>query len=145
MNKATTLLSLTLGILAGIMGIEHGIGEVLEGYRPTDSVFILSWPDSAFFEIMSGEPAMTIIPNYLVTGLLAIFFSCVFLVVFVKPSLDRKINIVLFALLMLMLLTGGGFGPPILGIIAVLIALKRNSALKTWSKLPPKFHNVLST
>ncbi|HSL45894.1 MAG TPA: hypothetical protein VK897_20850 [Anaerolineales bacterium] len=144
MNKATAILSSTLGILAGIMGIEHGIGEVLEGYRPTDSVFILSWPDSAFFEIMSGEPAMTIVPNYLVTGLLAIFFSCVFLVVFVKPSLDRKPNIVLFALLILMLLTGGGFGPPILGIIAVLIALKRNSPLKTWSKLHPKYHSVLS-
>ncbi len=73
MNKATRTLYLTLGILAGIMGIEHGIGETLEGYRPTESVFILSWPDSSFFEIMAGEPAMTIIPNYLVTGLLAIF------------------------------------------------------------------------
>jgi hypothetical protein len=125
------------------MGIEHGIGEVLEGYRPTDGVFILSWPDSKFFEIMSGEPAMTIIPNYLVTGLLAIFFSCVFLVVFVK-HLNRKAHIVLFALLILILLTGGGFGPPLLGIIAVLIALKRNSPLKTWSKLHPKFHNVLN-
>ena len=144
MNKATTTLFLTLGVLAGIMGIEHGIGEVLEGYRPTDSLFILSWPDSAFFEIMSGEPAMTIIPNYLVTGLLAIFFSCVFLTMFVKPSLDRKAIIVLLALLILMLLVGGGFGPPILGIIAVLIALKRNSPLKTWSKLPSKLHRVLS-
>ena len=46
MNKVTATLYLTLGILAGIMEIEHGIGEVLEGYRPTDGVFILSWPDS---------------------------------------------------------------------------------------------------
>jgi hypothetical protein len=144
MNKATTTLFLTLGILAGIMGIEHGIGEVLEGYRPTDSVFILSWPDSAFFEIMSGEPAMTIIPNYLITGLLAIFFSCVFLVVLVRSSLDRKAIALLFTLLILMLLTGGGFGPPILGIIAILIALKRNSPLRLWSKLPSHLHSALS-
>ena len=144
MNKTTTTLFLTLGVLAGIMGIEHGIGEVLEGYRPTDSVFILSWPDTPFFEIMSGEPAMTIIPNYLVTGLLAIFFSCVFLVVLLKPSPDRKAIIVLFTLLIFMLLAGGGFGPPILGMIVVLIALKRNSPLKIWSKLPSKVHSVLS-
>lgn len=130
MNKATKTLYLTLGILAGIMGIEHGIGELLEGFRPIDSVFILSWPDSTFFEIMSGEPAMTIIPNYLVTGLLAIFFSGIFLVVLVKPNLNRKAIIILFILLFLMLLTGGGFGPPALGFIAVLIALKRNSPLK---------------
>lgn len=143
MNKATTTLFLTLGVLAGIMGIEHGIGEALEGYKPTDGVFILSWPDSAFFEIMAGEPAMTIIPNYLVTGLLAIFFSGVFLIVLVKSDLDGKAIIILFALLALMLLTGAGFGPPILGVIAVLIALKRNSPLKTWSKLPSKFNRVL--
>ena len=126
------------------MGIEHGIGEVLEGYRPTESIFILSWPTSAFFEIMAGEPAMTLIPNYLVTGLLAILFSSIFLVVLVKPGLDRKAITILFTLLILMLLTGGGFGPPLLGIIAVLIALKRNSPLKTWSKLPSKLHRVLS-
>ena len=144
MNRATTTLFITLGILAGFMGIEHGIGEVLEGYRPTESLFILSWPDSAFFEIMSGEPAMTIVPNYLVTGLLAILFSGVFLVVLVKSSLDRKAIIVLFAILILMLLTGGGFGPPILGTIAVLLAIKKNSPLKTWSKLPSKFHRVFS-
>ncbi len=143
MNKATTTLFLTLGILAGIMGIEHGIGEVLQGNRPTDSVFILSWPDSAFFEIMSGEPAMTIIPNYLITGFLAMLFSCTFLVVLLKPSPNRKPFIILFALLFLMLLAGGGFGPPILGLIAVLIGLKRNSPLKTWSKLPQKLHRVL--
>ena len=143
MNKATTVLFLTLGILSGIMGVEHGIGEVLEGYRPTNSIFILSWPDSSFFEIMSGEPAMTIVPNYLVTGILAIFFSCVFLIAFIKLGHGGKSIFVLVALLILMLLTGGGFGPPILGAIAVLIAFKRNSSLKTWRKLPLKIHHLL--
>src|SRR5512146_1648701 len=123
MNKATTKLFLTLGVLAGIMGIEHGIGEVLEGNRPTNGVFILSWPDSAFFEIMAGEPAMTIIPNYLLTGLLAILLSCLFLAVLAKSSHNRRAIPLLFALLILMLLAGGGFGPPILGIIVFLIAL----------------------
>lgn len=144
MNKATTTLFLTLGTLAGLMGLEHGIGEVLEGYRPTESLFILSWSNSAFFEIMSGEPAMSIIPNYLFTGLAAILFSCIFLVVMAKLSLDRKPVRLLFALLVLMLLSGGGFGPPILGIIAVLISRKTNAPLRTWSRLPSKFHSVLS-
>ena len=144
MNKATRTLYLTLGILAGIMGIEHGIGEVLQGDRSTAGVFILSWPDTAFFEIMSGEPAMTIIPNYLVTGLFAIFFSSVFLVVLIKFDPNAKAIAALMILLVLMLLTGGGFGPPILGLIAVLIALKTNSPLKIWSRLPAKFHRVLS-
>lgn len=137
-------LFLTLGTLAGIMGIEHGLGEVLVGNRPTEGVFILSWPDSAFFEIMSGEPAMTMLPNYLLTVLLAILFSCVFLVVLMKSSRDGKAIAILFVLLLLMLLFGAGFGPPILGILAVLIGLKINSPLDTWSKLPVKLHSVLS-
>ena len=138
MNKVTSILFVTLGILAGIMGIEHGIGEVLEGDRPTNGLLILSWPDSAFFEIMAGEPAMTIIPNYLLTGLLAILFSGAFLVLLVMPGPDRKAIMILFALLILMLLFGGGFGPPVLGTIAVLIACKRNSPLNTWSRLPTR-------
>src|SRR5690606_30241208 len=99
---------------------------------------------STFFEIMSGEPAMSIIPNYLITGLLAIIFSIAFLVVLTKPDLDGKTTTTLLILMVLMLLTGGGFGPPLLGVIAVLIALKINSPLKSWSKLPSKIHNVLS-
>lgn len=144
MNRATTKLFLTLGILAGIMGIEHGIGEVLEGNRPTDGIFILSWPDSAFFEIMAGEPAMTLIPNYLPTGLLAILFSGLFLTVLARLSFHRRAIPLLCALLIFMLLVGGGFGPPILGMIAVLVSLKTDSPLKLWSRLPATLHRILS-
>ena len=143
MNPSTRILYLTLAIIAGIMGIEHGIGEMLQGYRPTESVFILSWPGSPFFKIMSGEPAMTIVPNYLITGLLAILFSASFLVVFIKSRLNKQAITILFILLILMLLTGAGFGPPVVGLIAVLIALKRNSPLKTWNKLPVRVHRIL--
>jgi len=144
MNNKTKTLALTLGILAGIMGIEHGIGEVLEGNRPTESIFILSWPDSAFFKIMSGEPAMPFIPNYLLTGLITILLSLIFLVILIKTSLDRKSIGVLFVLLIMLLSAGGGFGPPILGAIALLVALKQDSQLRSWSKLPVKLHRILS-
>lgn len=144
MNKATHTLSLTLGLLAGLMGIEHGIGEVLAGNRPTGGLFILSWPDSTFFEIMGGEPAMTLVPNYMITGLLAILFSCAFLALFVQPHRDGKTNALLFVLLILMLLSGGGFGPPITGIIAVLISFKTDSRLETWRRLPAGLHRALS-
>jgi hypothetical protein len=143
-NKATKILYLTLGSLAGLMGIEHGLGEVLQGSRATNGIFILSWPDSKFFKIMSGEPAMTLIPNYLITGLLAILFSALFLYVLLRPTLKNRHIRLLGALLILMLLGGAGFGPPLLGTIAVLIALKRNSPLKTWQKLPEKVHRSLA-
>ena len=144
MNKSTLTLAKILAILAGIMGIEHGLGEVLEGNQPTEGVFILSWPDAAFFEIMSGEPALTIIPNYLITGLLAILFSALFLALVVSLHLRRKSLPYLGGLLMLMLLTGAGFGPPLLGTIAVLIALKGDAQLETWSRLAQKWHRAFT-
>ncbi len=144
MNKATRSLAMALAILAGVMGIEHGLGEALQGSQPIDGVLILSWPDSAFFEIMSGEPAMTVIPNTLITGILAMFFSGVFLGVVLRFRLRRQSLPFLGGLLLLMLLTGGGFGPPILGTIAVLIALKVDAPLRAWQKLPQRLQVVFS-
>jgi hypothetical protein len=75
---------------------------------------------------------------------LTMIFLDAFLARLVKPGFDGKAIPFLFVLLILMLLTGGGFGPPILGVIAVLIALKRDSPLRTWSKLPSRIQGTLS-
>jgi hypothetical protein len=144
MNRATATFSKTLAILAGVTGIVHGIGEVLQGFRPTESLVIQSWPDSRFFEILSGEPAMTIFPNYFLAGLFAIFFSTVFLALFLKSDNSKKAILIHFSLLLAMLLSGAGFGPPLVGFFAQLIALKKDSALESWSKLPIKFYRILS-
>jgi len=144
MLKSTRILVTTLGILTGIMGIEHGIGEARQGLRPVNGVFILSWPDSPFFAIMSGEPAMTIFPTCLLTGLFAILFSCLLLVVLLVFIHKQFFIPVLLVLIILMLLSGAGFGPPLLGIIMILIALKLKSPLKVWRKLPAGLHSALA-
>ena len=75
MRNATNVTVATFGALAGLAGLEHGIGETLQGNRAPDGIMIVSWPGSAFFRIVAGEPAMTIVPNLLVTGILAILVS----------------------------------------------------------------------
>ena len=67
------------GVVVSIAGIEHGIGEILQGNHAPVGMMIESWPGSPFFRMLAGEPAMTIIPNLLVTGLLAIFTTLIFL------------------------------------------------------------------
>lgn len=66
---------------------------------------------------MAGEPAMTIVPSILVTGILAILFSLIFLVWATMFVQRKNGGLVLILLSIVMLLVGGGFGPPILGII----------------------------
>lgn len=132
MRTATRITVSTFGALAGLAGIEHGIGEVLQGNRATDGVMILSWPDSELFEILTGEPAMTLVPNLLVTGILAIVVSLTFLV-WATMFVGRKHGgLVLILLSVVMLVVGAGFGPPILGVIVGVAATGINAPLTWW-------------
>lgn len=132
MMNATRVTVSTFGAVAGLAGIEHGIGEVLQGNVAPEGVMILSWPDSEVFDILSGEPAMTIVPNLLVTGILAILVSLVFLVWAITFAQREHGGLVLILLSVGMLLAGGGFGPPILGVIVGVAATRINTPLRSW-------------
>lgn len=117
MKSAARLTISAFGVLAAIAGFEHGLGEILQGNRPPDGIMILSWPDSPFFQILSGEPAMTVIPDLLTSGVLTVLVSLAFLL-FVTTQVHKKLaGWVLLLMSILWLLVGGGFGPPILGLI----------------------------
>jgi hypothetical protein len=131
-RNATRVTVSTFGVLAGLAGIEHGIGEVLQGNVVPEGVMILSWPESELFEILSGEPAMTLVSSLLVSGILAIVVSLAFLVwatVFVG---GKHGGLVLILLSVVMLLVGAGFGPPILGVIVGAAATRINAPLRWW-------------
>ncbi len=48
MKSARRLVISTLGGLVGLAGIEHGIGEILQGSTAPAGLFILSWPEAPF-------------------------------------------------------------------------------------------------
>jgi hypothetical protein len=132
MNSATRLLISTFGALVGLIGIEHGIGEVLQGSIAPAGIMILSWPGSAFFNILAGEPALTILPNLLITGILAILFSLMFLVWAIAFVQRKNGGLILILLSIAMLLMGGGIFPPIFGIILGAAATRINAPLTWW-------------
>jgi hypothetical protein len=105
----------TMGALMGLAGIEHGIGEILQGNGTAAGMMIRSWPDAAFFQSLNGEPAMTILPNLLITGILAVLFSALFTGWAIFFARRKQGGLVLILLALLMLLFGGGIFPPILG------------------------------
>lgn len=106
-----------MGAWMGAAGVEHGVGEILQGSVVPEGIMILSWPDSAFFQSLSGEPAMTIIPDMLVTGILAVLISLLFAAWSVFFSTRRHGGRVMMLLALLMLLFGGGIFPPLLGLL----------------------------
>lgn len=127
MASATRVTVATFGVLAALAGIEHGIGEMLQGNVAPAGTMILSWQDSALFRVVNGEPAMTVIPNLLVTGILAILASLIFLAWVTMFAQRRHGGVVMILLSAVMLLVGAGFGPPLLGIVLGIAAVRMNN------------------
>lgn len=138
MRSATNTMVSIFGALIGLAGMEHGIGEILQGDIAPGSVMILSWPESPFFRILNGEPAMTLIPNLLFTGILAVIVSLVFMVWAVWYAQRKHGGLVLILLSLLMLLVGGGIFPPVLGIVTGAAATRMHAPLGWWSAHLPQ-------
>jgi hypothetical protein len=132
MKNATRATVSTMGVIMGLAGIEHGIGEILQGNIAPSGIMFPSWPGSAFFRIVGGEPAMTIVPNLLVTGILAILFSLIFFVWATLFVQRKNGGLVLILLSIVMLLVGGGIFPPIIGIIIGTLGTRINAPLTWW-------------
>jgi hypothetical protein len=127
----------TFGVLAGVAGIEHGIGEMLQGSTRPEGLVIQSWPGSPAFELLSGEPAMTVIPNLLLSGFLTVLFSLAFMVWSVRFIQHKHGSLGLILLSLILLLVGGGFGPPLLGLILGSAGLLAGLSGKRTVQMPP--------
>jgi hypothetical protein len=103
---ATRLLASTFGVLAGLGGIGHGIGEILQGNVAPGGIVIESWTEGPIATNMGGEPGMTVVPNLLVTGLLALVVSSA-VVVWAALSVQRQNGGWILALLSIALLLVG--------------------------------------
>jgi hypothetical protein len=115
---ATRLLASTFGVHAGLGGIRHGIGDILQGNVAPGGIVIESWTEGPIATNMGGEPGMSVVPNLLVTGLLALVASSA-VVVWAALFVQRHNGGWILALLSIaMLLVGGGFGPPLIGVLA---------------------------
>lgn len=132
MGNATHTTVAAFGAIAALAGIEHGVGEVLQGNVAPEAVIIASWPDSAFFRILAGEPAMTVIPDLLASGIASITVALI-LLAWATMMVQRKHGgLVLIVLSVVLLLVGGGIGPPLLGIILGVAAMRIGSPLVWW-------------
>lgn len=117
------MLASALGIFAGVAGASHGLGEMLQGNTVPNGLIIEAWPR---LTALSGEPAMTVIPSFLVTGIFATIFG-VLVGVWGGACIERKHGgLVLILLSIIMLLVGGGLVPPFIGIAAGLMGVLIN-------------------
>jgi hypothetical protein len=126
--KSTALI---FGVLASLGGLTHGVGEVLQGNVKPDGIIVNSWAQGPIATNMGGEPGITIIPNVLLTGILTILVS---LTIMAWAIFGRNKNYgrVLILLSVILLLVGGGVGPPVIGILAGVAGTGVDRPLTWW-------------
>lgn len=132
MRKATRIIAATFGAFVGFGGLEHGYFEMLQGNGRPENIMIASMGAPCVPEEIWHicEPAMTIIPNFLVTGILAIVLGLV-TIVWTAAFVEREQGGIILALLSFgLLLFGGGIFPPLIGIIGGIVGTRINTPLK---------------
>jgi len=130
--RQTTLTA--IGAVVAVAAFEHGLGELLQGPVAPSGLIIQSWPDSAFYRSLQGEPAMTVVPNLAVSGVVTILLAIALLVWVVRFVGRPRSAAVIAGLSCALLLVGGGFGPPLLGFILASAAVKVHSPLAWWRR-----------
>jgi len=132
--SATRMVASTFGVLLGFFGMEHGLFEILQGnIAPNDILIHAIGPEQRFWE-HGLELALTIIPNFLLTGILAIIVG-LFIIIWAYAFIDRKYGAwILMLLSIMLLLTGGGIAPVFLAVFASTTAGRINKPLIWWHK-----------
>ena len=109
-----------LGSYAGLIAMQHGIFEILQGsHAPPGLLFNAIGPPCQADAVWHAcFPALTLIPNLLVTGVAAVLAGLAIAVWALAFIGRRRGGLGLGALALLALLVGGGFVPVFIGLVA---------------------------
>lgn len=116
--SAASIITSIFGALAGLGSLTHGIGEVLQGNVASEGIWIYSWTQGPIATNMGGEPGISIIPNLLFSGILTIIVSLIVIIWSVAFVRRKNAGRILLFLSVILLFTGGGIAPPVIGILA---------------------------
>jgi hypothetical protein len=143
--NATRVIVTTIGVIFGFGGFNHGFFEFLQGNTPTDGPVIQAIGEAQRFWVLGTEDAFTIIPNFLISGLLSMAVGLTIVIWslwFIQSKYGRTVFLGLFVLLFLV---GGGIGQVAFFIPAWAFATRMDKPLTWWRKaLPPSTWPFLS-
>jgi hypothetical protein len=130
---------MALAVLLAISGmLAHGLFEVLQGNTPTDGLFIEAIGEAHRMWEHGTEGAFTIIPNFLITGLLAMTVSLGIIIWSIGFVHKRNGPLVLLLLLILLFLVGGGIAQILFFIPLWAVATHINKPLSWWRRILPE-------
>jgi hypothetical protein len=138
MNQATKAIVSTFGVILGLAGMNHGFFEALQGNTPTPGLIIQAIGPANRIWVHGTEEAFSIIPNFLVTGILAMAVALLIMVWsvrYVQTQHGPTVFILLFAVLFLV---GGGIGQIVFFLPIWAFAREINKPMTSLKKVLPE-------
>lgn len=123
-DTSTLVTVRVLGLLAALNGVDHGIGAITQAPGSPPDLVYESWAHVDAFDPLNGEPALTVIPDLLVSGLVTVLAAVALGTWVTLFPTRRHSGPIVLGLALLLLLVGGGFGPPLLGIVVGLLVMR---------------------
>ncbi len=140
--RATRTITAVMGIILAISGFNHGFFEALQGNAPTSGRIIQAIGEANRMWIHGTEEAFTFIPNFLVTGILAMMTS-IFIMIWSIYFIQKKYGpIVFLGLFIILFLVGGGIAQVVFFLPTWAYATRINKPLTWWSKILSKHFRV---
>ena len=125
--NASKFTAILFSIFGAFFGLEHGVGEILQGNTPTPGLKIYAYSAPGLAFPFGREPALSVVHNYLISGILTIVFGLIIIIWSIKLLEIKFGGLGLLCLSIIFFLTGGGFGPFTTLIFAGIAALKIKS------------------
>ena len=137
--NATHVIATAIGVFFGLFsGINHGFFELLQGNKPTDGLVIDAIGEAQRFWSLGGEPAFTLIPNFMLTGIASMVVGLA-IVIWSIWFLPGKHGLSVFlGLFILSFLVGGGIGQIAFFVPAWAFATRMGKPLTWWRKVLPR-------
>lgn len=147
LNKKIKTTASAIGVLLGMAGIfNHGLFEILQGNVSTNGFYIEAIGENHRFWLHGTEGAFTLIHNFLITGISAVFVGLIIIYWSLKYIQIKHGATVFLGLLILLTLVGGGIGHIILFLPTWAFTTRINKSLDWWKKvLPIRLRKKLST
>jgi hypothetical protein len=122
--NATRRIVCTLGVLFAIGGIDHGLFETLQGNTPTAGLFIHSIGPRQQMWPYGTEDAFTLIPNFLLSGIVSIALSLLIAVWSIRFVHGKHGSAIFLLLFILLFLSGGGVAQVVFFTVAWAVSLR---------------------
>ena len=122
-----------LGVVGAFLGAYHGYGEILQRNDTPKGIMINAFggPNCPPQGTANCFPAMTILPTvFMVVGIITVMIAIVTLAAAVMSAMGKTRGLALLAASIMLLLVGGGFLAPILGIVGAVLGYVGTRAKK---------------